>query len=286
MLLVETKLDKFLNSEKAMVMKQDHTAYSARMTSAQKRFLEKLVTVHGKSRKSINIHQSAHVTGRDPMKDLSEEQRHEYLKKHRFGPFSLIEQIVNRNTPSVISTVLKVSDEHQWLKTVTKDLVWIATCLFCDDTFLAGHNTFHWCPVINTDIQSQRDGIIIKCIGIEASNAVTILKDFDIDRFEHLKIGSTQMWKLYDKAETMNTITKHLNDPVRRESPLVHITCGVVDEPLCNYNTLSHPSQTRDIKEGMPHIPFTTQHSHHLTDSTQDELEEIQKGSRQKQDLK
>ena len=88
------------------------------------------------------MHQSASGRGVDSMEHLNGE----CLKKRRFGPFSLTERIVNRKTPSVIGTLLKISDDHQWSKTATKDLVWIATCLFCDATYLA-----------NTDLHSQRD---------------------------------------------------------------------------------------------------------------------------------
>ena len=294
------------------------------------------------------MHQSARATGRDPMEHLSDEQRQEYLKKRRFGPFSSIERIINRNTPSVIDTVLHISNEHHWSKTATNELVWIATCLLCDDTFLAGHNTFHRRPIIGIEMHSQRDGLkyfrvlyaddildlpniqldengtCIDSIGIETSDAVSVLKESDSERFKHLKVGqlgqsytvkgSSPGWKLtnamdrwisttgngvvdmpnahisdswlYDKPETMNTMTKHLNDPVRRQSPLVHITCGVVDEPLCKYNTLSCPSRTRDIKEGMTQVPFTTQHPHRLTDAAEDALEEQQKSQQQQQSMK
>ena len=45
-MVVETKLDVFLDSKKLVVMGQDHTAYSARMSSARQRSLPKPPTIN------------------------------------------------------------------------------------------------------------------------------------------------------------------------------------------------------------------------------------------------
>ncbi|KAI9260490.1 hypothetical protein BDA99DRAFT_605544 [Phascolomyces articulosus] len=167
----------------------------------------------------INMNQSARDTGRNPMAGLNEQQRRDYLRIRGLGPFRAVERVTNRNTAPFAVNIQELATETTWSVITASNLVRIATCSFCD-------NTFHRCPErAGATIPPQEGGLqyframyahdileqdqldidqhTLQQLRINSFDAVTILNQHNLN-FDDANVGALgRIYATFDAREEL-----------------------------------------------------------------------------------
>ncbi|KAI7852510.1 hypothetical protein BDC45DRAFT_571105 [Circinella umbellata] len=130
------------------------------------------------------IYRVANATGNNPMTNLTEEERDEYLRRRSMGRYGAS---ANRQVNEIQRTdnILRIlMDPTQWNDQVPDSGFKIAHCMFCDHRFFKFHNVPHICPELDdTPMNAQSDGLNYTLV-FYAHDALELLSDDDVDLME------------------------------------------------------------------------------------------------------